>query len=240
MRSLYPPPASCAYHSRIVATSQSFAFFVIARKTSVSRCVGIFGLPKHCPMKTCLKRKMSLCMKEISCFDSYAILLTIKNVLFETLEQTSISFKWSSSMYGSKSTTASILTGPVPKCISTISIYMYFFFFLCGIRREAQKGNEKLKFHMAASTSCITTIGLRYNRYISLPFFSDEMTHKNGRVGQLRKPNVYFFSRGIEMCIIHFSDHLESPRESFSRKSYKATIRRMMAANDGVPMNCRR
>lgn len=47
----------------------------------------------------------------------YAV-LTRKNTLFEKREQISISLRCSSKTYGSTSTNASALPGPVPKCIS--------------------------------------------------------------------------------------------------------------------------
>lgn len=51
------------------------------------------------------------------------LILTRKNMLFETRAQVSISLKCSSKMYGSKSAIASALPGPVPKWISTNSTW---------------------------------------------------------------------------------------------------------------------
>lgn len=83
----------------------------------------------------------------------------MKNILLETFAQTSISFKCSSSMYGSKSNTASILTGPVPKCISTISIFSDLIRFgefcfhcncsmLVSVSKKRWKWNEKDKLNI--------------------------------------------------------------------------------------------
>lgn len=78
-------------------------------------------------------------------------ILTIKKILFETFEQTSISCKCSSSIYGSRSTTASMLTGPVPKCISTISIYLFCWLIfivrlLLFVMKRRREKNKKMDY----------------------------------------------------------------------------------------------